>query len=218
MCGIFGTTDEERFKTLYELNSTRGYFAHGAIQFQRSSEGLETSVWKGADKLTSIPASQSEVTYVAGHTQAPTSANREFQISSTHPIQSGGWLVAHNGVLSNWEEIASKYDLDPSFDTECIAQLLNHYSELPIPDAIQRTCSELEGLFGCWIVKDDQLFVVKSGSTLFMRGAEFSSIKPDEDDWEPVRDGVILQLISPSNPEDFLEVGMFKTKSAFFVI
>ena len=29
MCGIFGTTELERYKTLYKLNQDRGAFAYG---------------------------------------------------------------------------------------------------------------------------------------------------------------------------------------------
>ena len=38
MCGIFGSTDLERFKTLYELNKDRGSFAYGSMLLQEGEK------------------------------------------------------------------------------------------------------------------------------------------------------------------------------------
>ena len=71
MCGIFGSTDWERYNTLYQLNKDRGSFAYGGMYLY---EGLDpiVQVTKGDSfqfEGPDVDAGQ----YYMGHTQGPTS-------------------------------------------------------------------------------------------------------------------------------------------------
>ncbi len=44
-----------------------------------------------------------------GHNQAPTSSAREWNEHTSHPFISGDWIVAHNGIITNYNELIDEY-------------------------------------------------------------------------------------------------------------
>ena len=125
MCGIFGSTDLERFKTLYELNKDRGSFAYGSMLLQ---EGEKPVVQKAEGNCLQLEESSAQ--YYMGHTQGPTSAKRDFDASTSHPFTHHNWSIAHNGVLSNSKVLAEKYKVDNPVDSAVIPV---SYTHLPLP-------------------------------------------------------------------------------------
>jgi glucosamine 6-phosphate synthetase-like amidotransferase/phosphosugar isomerase protein len=154
-----------------------------------------------------------------GHVQAPTSSSRQVIAETTHPFESGDWLVAHNGVLENFEELKQSYyisDHTNPVDSSIIPVLL---SELWVGDellCIKETCEKLKGTFACWIVNkvSKNVFFVRSGSTLYMNDirGEISSVKYTDLEQEMLQ-GKIYQLTG----EGITIVGEFKADSPFFI-
>ncbi|MDC3298469.1 hypothetical protein OAU81_00195 [bacterium] len=154
-----------------------------------------------------------------GHVQAPTSNCREVLAETTHPFECGDWLVAHNGVLENFEELKESLYLNSisnPVDSSIIPVML---SELWVGDevmCIRETCEKLKGTFACWIVNKESknIYLVRSGSTLYMNDVrgEVSSIKYTDLEQE-VPEGNIYQLTS----EGITLVGEFETNSPFFI-
>jgi glucosamine 6-phosphate synthetase-like amidotransferase/phosphosugar isomerase protein len=184
MCGIFGSTDFERFKTLYSLNQDRGTFSLGAMLY--SEEGFCSIREPG---IVDVDHYKHGFSHYLGHTQAPTSSQREFTEDTTHPFSAGDWSVAHNGVLANDREIVSKFDFHNvnEVDSSVIPALMDHYevvtgnTEKDEEAAILEALEELEGTFSCWIVnrKSENLYIARVGSTLFLNSktGDFSSRK-----------------------------------------
>ena len=174
MCGIFGSTDSERFKTLYELNKDRGSFAYGNMFLQ---EGAEPIVQRGEGNCIQFEPTSTQ--YYMGHTQGPTSAKRDFDASTSHPFKYHNWSIAHNGVLSNSKVLAEKYKVDNPVDSAVIPVIIwNKLVELYDPDvwiwereqrAIKLACEELEGTFSFWAHNSDtsNTYLVRCGSKLF---------------------------------------------------
>ena len=227
MCGIFGSTDSERFKTLYELNKDRGSFAYGGMYIHREEVSDIQRSEGNSLQLEDKPGRQ----YYMGHTQGPTSAQRDFDPETSHPFKHLTWHVAHNGVLSNSKVLAEEYKVDSPVDSAVIpAMIWNKMQDLYDPDvwmwereqqAIQAVCEKLEGTFSCWIhnTYTNNVYLVRCGSTLFAADREFSSAQTG--DMKPLDDGCIYRLFYDADPyqsEQLRKVGEFKTSSPFFIL
>ena len=230
MCGIFGSSDLERYITLYELNKDRGNFAYGSL-YTYNEQGPMVFREEVDDFLSWNVGGYADCTFYFGHTQGPTSAQRDFDTETSHPFTYNNWSVAHNGVLSNSKILADNYEVDNTVDSAVIPVIIwNKMQELYDPDiwiwereqeAIKLACEELEGTFSCWIhnSKTNNTYLVKCGSTLFTGNREFSSTQID--DMEPLDDGGIYRLFHDADPiqADWLnKVETFKTKSPFFIL
>ena len=226
MCGIFGSTDLERFKTLYKINQGRGDFSYGGIYISEDPiiqnsftltkcEGtadLETNTFKNAK-------------YYLGHTQAPTSSVREFDPETTHPFKSGNWFTAHNGVLSNAEQLKKKYSLRTTndVDTSVIPALVRYYKiDTGNPDADERRClklglQDLQGTFSCWFfnIETGNMYLARCGSTLFgnIEAGEFSSSRYGEENLEQLPEGRLYKI-----GKKLAEVEQFQYNSPYFIL
>jgi glucosamine 6-phosphate synthetase-like amidotransferase/phosphosugar isomerase protein len=156
--------------------------------------------------------------YFLGHTQAPTSSQRDFKPATSHPFQYKNWVIAHNGVLTNDKTIKTQlpkksYNV---VDSSVIAPLIDeqykkHNDEIT---AIVKALSSLKGTFGLWIYnqKTANLYLARSGSTLYCNflNNEFSSLP--EDEFVPLEEGLLYLLTK----EGVTCVGKFTPNSPFF--
>jgi len=223
MCGIFGSNDRERFLTLYELNKQRGTFAT-SISVVLENGDLPVMKWQGSPAVKTVEDQlkiidkESKATAFLGHTQAPTSAKREYSKTTSHPFNTEGWTVAHNGVLTNFEEI--KINMLPKWknpvDSSTIPAIINSLCKEgkdPL-DALSKGLSLLEGTFGLWIYSsiDLRIYIARCGSTLFanLLSNDFSSTKFKNS--EALEEGYIYQLTR----EGLTSVSQFDFNSPFF--
>ena len=221
MCGIFGSTDSERFKTLYKLNKDRGSFAYGGMYIHRE-EVSEIQRSEGDSlQLEDKPGRQ----YYMGHTQGPTSAKRDFDPETSHPFKYYTWHVAHNGVLSNSKVLAEEYGVDPNpVDSAVIPAMMWYYyfdenraSYDREAQAIKMVCEKLEGTFSCWIHNTwtNNVYLIRCGSTLFANNeGEFSSANPG--DMDPLKDGTIYRVDYEN--KYIHDIDSFDTQSPFFIL
>lgn len=183
MCAIFGSTNKENFVKLYELNKPRGISASSAIVITGSnwmqlikSDGAfdENRLYRGS--------------YYLGHCQAPTTLKQEFNYETSHPFAWKRFLVAHNGIITNAEELAKEYKLDyyntVQVDSSVIPALIGLFYHLnnstPLHEIIKRVAELLKGTFTCYILDDrsSRIFLIRCGSTLFYdKEGNFSSTK-----------------------------------------
>jgi|TARA_R110002074_G_scaffold5228_1_gene25626 glucosamine 6-phosphate synthetase-like amidotransferase/phosphosugar isomerase protein len=216
MCGIFGSTDWERFTTLYKLNKDRGSFAYGGMYLYEQGPRVQKAP---GDSFQLIGPGCDSGQYYMGHTQAPTSAQREFDPKTSHPFQFEHWRVAHNGVLSNSRVLAEEYEVDSPVDSAIIPKLLS-IKELDSKNevnAIEQACSELEGTFACWIYNEmsEQAYLVRCGSTLFANNeGEFSSTETGS--MHSLKEGVIYCIDYAHN--FIYPLSKFRCSSPFFIL
>ena len=232
MCGIFGSTDSERFKTLYELNKDRGSFAYGGMYIHRE-EVSEIQRSEGDSlQFEDRPGRQ----YYMGHTQAPTSAQREFDPETSHPFKYRTWHVAHNGVLSNSKVLADEYGVDPNpVDSAVIPAMIWYYHDDNRDDglfpfqreeqAIKAVCEKLEGTFSCWVhnTQTNHVHLIRSGSTLFINdNGDFSSARPSPSkQWRAADDHAIYRQFYDADPirkSKIEKVCNFDSHSPFFIL
>jgi glucosamine 6-phosphate synthetase-like amidotransferase/phosphosugar isomerase protein len=234
MCGIFGATTIDTFEILYKKNAIRGKFAGGSL-YTTPSGDMYLKKWEGVKEpghLTGERIWCQDHKLFMGHTQAPTSAEREYKVTTTHPFEHGWFLVAHNGVLENHEELRKEYlstaigecgttsfnTSKSKVDSAVIPALLD---ELYVGDdvhAIKETFSKIKGTFACWIYSKHtkQAYLVRSGSTLFgnYENSTFSSIKISGIAEEEIPEGEVLCI----TPEGLTQVETFTKNSPFFIL
>jgi glucosamine 6-phosphate synthetase-like amidotransferase/phosphosugar isomerase protein len=232
MCGIFGSKDFKEFKALYNLNQSRGDAAFGGILpkevFFNKCKSIRGVKMSGCINLdTDYARSDSEFfesvgmfsQYYLGHTQAPTSAAQTFNKNTSHPFMQGSWVVAHNGVLTNYEELIQ--DLDPKtyniVDSSVIPALLhNEHSDNKEEDVILNVLGKLKGTFSLWIYNIDSsnLYISRCGSTLFADPINKSFSSLQYADMVEVADGTLLK----QKDDFFVPVGKFNSNSPFFIL
>lgn len=219
MCGIYGATNKDQFLTLQNLNHSRGDFCE-SVMLLNYSKGFEIhKVPAKAKKEYKFPKRKKFDLYL-GHSQAPTSKKRIFDPNSSHPFIVENWVVAHNGVLTNYKELVNDFKrpynsaVDSSIIPYIFYSLESYYDkELEI---ISNGLEFLKGTFGLWIhnINSGNTYIAKCGVTLFadIYNNEFSSIKHKY--YESLEEGVIFQL----TPEGITSVATFDCDSPFFTV
>jgi len=132
MCGIFGAVRNGKgdfsSKVLIRMareQETRGRHAFGVAWVDESGRLCS---YRTDDKITNhldAIARLVKARAIIGHTRF-TTCGSEKNVINNHPHPAdGGWLV-HNGMISNYEEMASKHDLllSSQCDSEVIARLM----------------------------------------------------------------------------------------------
>ena len=189
MCGIFGSNDIKTFRELCTKNSERGNFVRSVTMLfpagMKNDIRVATKYEQDFDKhIEENPF----CIYYLGHVQSPTSNIREFNIETSHPFNFKNKYIAHNGVLSNHEELIQEYNLNIKckVDSGVILPLIE---KIGFNDAI----SALQGTFGCWYydANSAELRVFRSGSTVFSNGGDFSSLQVS-DEYKAITEGDIL--------------------------
>jgi glucosamine 6-phosphate synthetase-like amidotransferase/phosphosugar isomerase protein len=179
MCGIFGSTDKERFETLYNLNRERGDFAFGCLLLSKDKNVQYCEAQPGVVNVSEFY--DKEYSYLLGHTQAPTSSERGFSRQTSHPFVDGNWIVAHNGVLSNFEILKQKYlpEHTNPVDSSIIPALLSNMECNNEVKTIVSVMEAIEGTYSLWLYNTNSknIYVVRCGSTLYgnLLQCEFSS-------------------------------------------
>ena len=208
MCGIIGSPHKEAFDYLFEQNKERGNFAYGVVRFCINNN---VKVIKDNNFNKEIEF-EDDIVFYLGHLQSPTSTKRDFSPHTTHPFVHKGMYLAHNGVLSNFTKLKNKYGKYTDTINEVDSSII-----LPMIDKIglKSTLEELEGTFGCWLYNSNssELFVFRSGSTIYTDGINLSS-KPIEN-WELFEEGKIYRF--NFTKQTYESIDTFKTNSGFFV-
>lgn len=220
MCGIFGSTNSKKFDTLYKLNRERGNFAFGCALVDRfQPELVHIQKYQGApDKDLDFPHSCS---VMLGHTQAPTSSVREWSEETSHPFECGDWIVAHNGILSNFEKLRRQYvaiSHTNDVDSSIIPALLDLFQTKGIKGheslIIAEVAELLEGTFACWIYNrvSGNTYLIRCSSTLFGDNyGNFSSVQfPNS---FPLEEGVVYKF-----DRGLHSIRKFKYSSPFFAL
>ena len=223
MCGIYCSNDLSTFEILEEANKNRGNFSTG-IFYCYGKANYNVIKEKGGVNwyATRLPTGDNFI--YLGHNQAPTETGRDWKEETSHPFWFGDWIVAHNGVLTNYEELIDKYIPmhDNPVDSSIIPALLDEfeYNHGPCEDVdaeiqnILYTIEKLKGTFALWIVniKTMNVYIARQGSTLFYKGNNISSIKGKG--YKKVDEGVLYSY----SYEGLTKLREFENKSPFLTL
>jgi glucosamine 6-phosphate synthetase-like amidotransferase/phosphosugar isomerase protein len=217
MCGIYGATKASKFEVLDTVNKVRGNFASGIYYYNGNEYDYQKT--EGSFDWNKIELPKG-FTFL-GHNQAPTSNERQWKEHNCHPFVYDNWIVAHNGVLTNFSQLKNDYIPDHAnlVDSSIIPALLVHF-EKTFDEAntkekelnlVSYVLELLEGTFGLWIVnlKTMNIYLARQGSTLFFDKNSFSSAKGKG--YKELKEGVIYKF----NRRGVIPVEKFKVKSPF---
>jgi glucosamine--fructose-6-phosphate aminotransferase (isomerizing) len=219
MCGIFGSFNASKFEILDQANKVRGSFASGLLYHNGKEYDIQKT--EGSFNWNKIKLQSDNGLIYLGHNQAPTSSARVWKEHNSHPFVSNNWVVAHNGVLTNFEQLKKDHlpDHENVVDSSVIPALLSNFEKMfDKADTIQNevllisyVLELLQGTFGLWIVNMNTLdiFIARQGSTLFYDKNSFSSAKGT--DYNEIKEGVIYKF----NKKGCKPVGDFKSQSPF---
>lgn len=217
MCAIFGSSKFDIFCKLYDLNKPRGISASSALTL---TDKHEVKCKKTAGAFDEYSLEKSKL--YLGHCQAPTTQKQEFDYETAHPFYFDRFYVAHNGIITNAEDLAKEYNLklfkktqvDSSVVPELISQVYCSGSPLQLPEVIKVVAEKLKGTFACFIYseRDNRVFLIRSGSTLFYdKEGNFSSTKFDRS--IPFEEGKVGEFVS----NKIIYHCPFITNSPFFI-
>jgi amidophosphoribosyltransferase len=126
------------------------------VQITVYKDSLPSTAFVETDKYKDIIKGVNEKTScIIGHTRSATSGSSEFN-KNNHPFICGRIVGVHNGVISNWRELADKFNiiLRSECDSEIIFALINLFLEggASIKESVQRAASELVGWMACALI------------------------------------------------------------------
>jgi len=137
------------------------------------------------EKINLIPES---INYVKGigHTRWATHGGKTDFNSHPHISNDGKIKLVHNGIISNYDELKSKYlsgyEFKSSTDTEVISNMIQYLKsinpDLPMEEILKILTSLMEGTWACIISDIDypsKLFFMKNESPLLIGLSEINS-------------------------------------------
>ena len=179
MCGIAGAINKDKAFALYQLNLDRGYYSSGSIVLDDVGMWACEKVlgeFKEPSEPACIPAIHTNPVYHLYHSRGPTVETKSFIETDNHPFFYGDWVVAHNGIISNFDKLAKEYfsheNLENRTDSCIIPRMLELFG-------IDNGPEKLEGTFAFWAynIRTKNLYLIRNSCTLYANFAtgEFSS-------------------------------------------
>ena len=179
-CGIY-MSDKSNNKEFIEKFGVDGEIINEKNDYNFSCDIFDLM----EEKINSIPET---INYIKGigHTRWATHGGKTDFNSHPHISNDGKIKLVHNGIISNYDELKSKYlsgyEFKSSTDTEVISNMIQYLkstnSELPIDKILQNLSSLMEGTWACIISDTDypsKLFFMKNESPLLIGLSEINS-------------------------------------------
>ena len=189
MCGIYCSRDLSTFEILDQANKKRGNFATGVLILEDKTNNSKVIKRENGVDWNKVKYPGDNITYL-GHNRAPTSSKRKFSKGTTHPFRNGNWVVAHNGIITNYRELIEDYTPDHTHpvDSSIIPAMLCEleYKKFgPCQNQEEEVLNllfvleKLQGPFAIWVynTNSNNIYIARQGSTLFHKGTNISSIK-----------------------------------------
>lgn len=181
MCGIVGYIGNKEAAPLLlqglQKLEYRGYDSAGIAVYD--GETVRVAKTKGrlqALKELTENGAALPGTVGIGHTRwathgAPSDVNSHPQVSG-----SGKFAVVHNGIIENYMElkeflVKNGVHFVSETDTEVIAQMIDHYYQGDVLDAVIKTIAKMHGSYALGIISEenpDRLYAVRKDSPLIV--------------------------------------------------
>ena len=181
MCGIVGVIGNNKTTDILlnglEKLEYRGYDSAGIyVNNQEGKDYLVKEVGK-ISKLENAVTDDVHGLVGIGHTRWATHGTPTIENAHPHFSEDNRFYLVHNGVLTNFEELKTKYLSDVNFssqtDTEVAVQLVDHFAKegLDGEAAFRKALSLIEGSYAFAMVdkeQPDRIFVAKNKSPLLI--------------------------------------------------
>lgn len=215
MCGISGSNNREQAFKLYQINLDRGYYSSGYYGVEALCSSRINFKYKVLGTFV-VPIGDTDLTqYYLYHSRGPTVETTSFVPENNHPFEFEGWVVSHNGIISNFDSLCTEYFPEESFEGKtdsCIIPRL-----LYVKPSIKEALECLKGTFAVWIYhkSSHRLFIARSGSTLYgdCNTGDFSSTEFKGS--ISLKEGTLYEV---ENFSKLTEKSTFRFNSPYFVL
>jgi len=193
MCGIVGFIGNNDAKKIVLNGLTRleyrGYDSAGMSLFNNRYQIFD--VYKDEGRVAKLVESTKNSSYSnigIGHTRWATHGKVNKENSHPHYSQSRRFIIVHNGVIENYQQLKDQYLSQSTFisetDTEVIAQLIETFSQtLNVENAIITTLKLLHGSYALLVLDSmdpEKIYAAKYKSPLIVgKGPEGITIASD---------------------------------------
>lgn len=180
MCGIVGIVGNEQAASILvnglEKLEYRGYDSAGIFVADQSEDFLVKSQGRIKELAAKI-GDDVHGTIGIGHTRWATHGEPSEENAHPHTSQSKRFVLVHNGVIENYDDLKQKYLVNDSFygetDTEIAVHLVEYFAEqgLSTKEAFRRALKEIHGSYAFGLIdkKDrDTIYVGKNKSPLLI--------------------------------------------------
>jgi glucosamine 6-phosphate synthetase-like amidotransferase/phosphosugar isomerase protein len=217
MCGIAGSMNKDKAFKLYQDNLTRGYYSSGSfiIDDAKSTSCKKTlGVFSEAVDVPTVPGISLEGVYYLYHSRGPTVETKGFVPDNNHPFRYKDWVIAHNGIISNFHELGKEYFPEEDFtyktDSCIIPRLL---AIKPMKDALEL----LKGTFALWMWSPytPGVFICRSGCTLFANFENGDFCSTEFEGSQSIEEGYIYKI---ENYNKLYKSVPFRYNSPYFVL
>ena len=181
MCGIVGYIGKNLAAPFLldglESLEYRGYDSAGIAVCEES----EIKVLKNKGRLKDLRDLIKNVPPLTGcmgigHTRWATHGKPSIVNSHPHVSQSGKFAIVHNGIIENYiplkDELISKgVKFTSETDTEVVIQLVEHYYNGNLQEAVEKTLSRIEGSYSLLIISQyekDKIIAAKKDNPLII--------------------------------------------------
>ncbi|MBO0412655.1 glutamine--fructose-6-phosphate transaminase (isomerizing) [Enterococcus hulanensis] len=180
MCGIVGIVGNEQATSILvnglEKLEYRGYDSAGIFVADQNEDFLIKSQGRIKELAEKI-GSDVHGSIGIGHTRWATHGEPSEENAHPHTSQSKRFVLVHNGVIENYDELKEKYLADDRFygetDTEIAVHLVEYFAEqgLSTKDAFRKALKEIRGSYAFGLIdKNDRetIYVGKNKSPLLI--------------------------------------------------
>ncbi|NBW33571.1 MAG: hypothetical protein EBR30_00790 [Cytophagia bacterium] len=216
MCGIAGSNNSLQAFTLYQSNLDRGFYSSGSLVLDDNSSYTCAKVlgqFEHSKECLTLAGTRTEGIYYLYHSRGPTTETKEFIEENNHPFFYGDWIVAHNGIISNFAKLCEFYFplVDPITHTDSciIPRILNEFG--------LQGLSKLEGTLAIWAhnIRTNNTYIARNSCTLYanLKTGDFCSTMFE--DSVMLDENVIYKIV---NTNSIVVETKFKSNSPYFIL
>lgn len=180
MCGIVGIVGNEQATSILvnglEKLEYRGYDSAGIFVADQNEDYLVKSQGRIKELAEKI-GEEVHGTIGIGHTRWATHGEPSEENAHPHTSESKRFVLVHNGVIENYDELKRKYLANDDFygetDTEIAVHLIEYFAEQGIStkEAFRKALMEINGSYAFGLIdKNDRetIYVAKNKSPLLI--------------------------------------------------
>lgn len=180
MCGIVGIVGNEQATSILvnglEKLEYRGYDSAGIFVADQNEDYLVKSQGRIKELAEKI-GEEVHGTIGIGHTRWATHGEPSEENAHPHTSQSKRFVLVHNGVIENYDELKRKYLANDDFygetDTEIAVHLIEYFAEQGIStkEAFRKALMEINGSYAFGLIDKnvrETIYVAKNKSPLLI--------------------------------------------------
>ena len=217
MCGIAGSKIKDIAFSLYKDNLARGHYSSGTLVLDSNNQyGIQKTegIFNEPVDCFNPPGIDTHGRYYLYHSRGPTVETKSFEPGDNHPFIYGDWIVAHNGIISNFESLCREYFPDEDFTDRTDSCIIPRMLEIKIK--VSEAMESLKGTYAIWAFnnKHKKTYLARSASTLFANPVTGCFSSTEFEGSESLNEGIVYAI---QDYDCIVPAGKFKHKSPYFI-